>query len=274
VIHLEADMVGCSAEVYVNDVAVGLLANARVPTHLPDAGPKLSVSVSQYMVDGENEIAALIDPGPTPSTVLSNPRRCTAKAPASLTAVLKRYPTGAYPGDPAGQVLLRLVWSVQKDQEYTIPCLARARGDLGQMYGTWRWQAAPRLDVNGERIRQVHHLLAAIANGLKRGDPEPFIEAARDRFLEINRAYGRPQDFGVRELRDKLRERLTDPNWDLAPVEVGEFDLRACGGGRMIDCLTRDWKPILRQREGEDGLSMTFWPVRLAEIQGHLKVVR
>src|SRR3982751_3579289 len=60
-IALEAETTDCTIEIYVNDIPVGLcgLGGSR----------KLSRPIHEYLLDGENELAVLVNPGDTPASV-------------------------------------------------------------------------------------------------------------------------------------------------------------------------------------------------------------
>jgi len=268
---LEAQVVECDAEIYLNGIPVALLA-ASPGSRLPDAGPRLALSVNQYMVDGVNELAVILQPGASPSSRVEG-QKVPRSASASFLATLKRYRTGSLPSESIGKQLLELRWSPQEGGSAASDRKSKS-AELGSMYGPWVWQSATNITIGPEVKDEVAGVLRTVAEGFARGDAEPFIELARERFHEINRAYGRPTDYGMDQLREKIKERASQTSWAMAPIDPDQFDLRSCAAGRMIDCLTRDWKPILRQREGPNGLSTMFWPVRLGKMGGQWKILR
>lgn len=32
----------------------------------------------------------------------------------------------------------------------------------------------------------------------------------------------------------------------VAPLDPAQFDFRLCAGGRLVDCINKDWTPIIR----------------------------
>lgn len=264
-IALEAEAVGCSAEVYVNDIP-----QARL---LPGVARRSDRPVSESMIDGTNDLAVIINPGPTPSTVRANPQKMTAASPASFSATLKRYPQGVFPGDPSGKLLVKLDWATGEGSEFTAPLEQRTRGALGPLYGPWAWQAARKLDLTATVVGDVTRFLKSLATALGRGDPEPYLQAARVVFEESARAYGKSAEVEMHGFRTDLKEASTHPTWALEPVDPERFDLRLVAGGRLVECLTKDWKPILRQRERSDGTSDWEWPMKLGNLNGQWKML-
>ena len=35
--------------------------------------------------------------------------------------------------------------------------------------------------------------------------------------------------------------------WGLEPLQPDAHDFRRCGRGRLVECLTRDWKPVIQE---------------------------
>jgi hypothetical protein len=62
---IEAQVKGCVAEFYLNGFALTVCSE--------DKGLELVQPVNQYIIDGENELAFVVKPGPIPSQAESGP---------------------------------------------------------------------------------------------------------------------------------------------------------------------------------------------------------
>ncbi|OGS19038.1 MAG: hypothetical protein A2219_08235 [Elusimicrobia bacterium RIFOXYA2_FULL_50_26] len=263
---LSVIVVGVRAEVYVNDIPLGL--------YDPVKSPSETQPVNQYLVDGKNEVAVVIEPGPTPSQSQSLRREEKLAESGSIQIQLTQYPEGVFPGSSSGQELLKIEWSADAGQTVTVPIRQSKIADLGRMYGVWQWQTAPRLDLSTARVAEVQRLLQQLVESLQRGDGTLFVSLAGVKFEENGRAYGLGVGERKEKWRDDLAEMAGEKDWRVLPVAQTGMDLRLCAGGRMIECIGRDWMPVLRANPDAEGLPTVRYPIFLADIGGKLQIVR
>ena len=57
------------------------------------------------------------------------------------------------------------------------------------------------------------------------------------------------------------------------PIDPKELDLRICGGGKLVDCLTRVWEPALRTVRQADGVVKMRYPIKVARLGGEIRIV-
>ena len=69
-IVVEADVLDCAVELYVNDIPVELCGIG--------ASRRTAIPIHEFLVDGQNELALLINPGDSPQTATDYSRwdRC------------------------------------------------------------------------------------------------------------------------------------------------------------------------------------------------------
>ena len=68
-------------------------------------------------------------------------------------------------------------------------------------------------------------------------------------------------------------EKNGAPGAEVAPLVPAEYDLRLCAGGRLVECVDRTWRPLLRVR-GPDPKRLYPLPVFLGEVEGRFQILR
>ncbi len=145
--------------------------------------------------------------------------------------------------------------------------------DLGAANGKWAWQDAPELSMGDELIAEARAVLQQLADALRSGTVDQLWALQEVQFTEALRAYpaqteaGMKSDIGSRVSNYRV---LSDP---VIPLVEEELDFRLVAGGRVLECVNRDWAPSLRLRGPTTGLEVPY-DVLLARIDGKLSVVR
>jgi hypothetical protein len=249
----------------------------------PKYGQAQGCPVNHNIIDGVNEISMVVRPGPVPSQADTGPggKKWKGKATSLESAHIRlsKYPHGSVVGGPEGVELVRIDWPVKDEkvnrddfQEGEFPFRMSAKIELGQVNGPWQWQSAPRLSLEKERAA-VTELLTRLHTSLNARDPEPFLEASALRLVELGKAYGKSPRNYAEAVRKITREDTADEKWGLEPLKPEEFDLRTVADGRMIECIAKDWRPILREKPAKDG-SLSHYHMTVARIAGELRIVR
>lgn len=258
---------GCVAEFYLNDIPIVRRG--------PDLGQFYAGQANQYVCDGANEITIVIGTGSTPSRALagdSPARQQIALNNARASARLARYPFGSVVGGPDAQELMRVDWDAGTDLTKYVPLVAGASADLGPIYGSWTWQSAPAVGLDSDSRNEIRDFLNLLAGTLAAGDAGPFIEAGSSRLADTERAYSLKPGERAEMIRRITAEDAAQPWWGIVPLDDSQFDLRVCGRGRLVECIGRDWLPILREKPDPEGGFGTY-SMFIAKIEGAWHIV-
>ena len=252
--------VGCAAEARLNDFPLG---------HTPDAGGVLLLPVHEYMLEGANELALVIDPaapGARPP-----PRIAAVDSAAAVQLLLPR--VGAVGSAASARTLAAVEWAAAAGSIVERPVTVRRSVAIPVRFPRWRWLDAPPV----AEPQAVHGLVAAfvqsLALALVRGDAEAYIAAARVRFEELALAYQKPPAELAARWRSRIQ--LLHAAKALLPVLAppAELMLRPCAGGRLLECLSAAGEPALRTEPAPDG-SRQAWPMRITVVDGQCHILR
>ena len=251
-LHVDISVEDCRAELWLNDIPLGL------------AGPRnpfVSVAAPMYVVNGFNALEIVVNPGPEPAVSRNRtgePLPDQASAHARLAAL---YP-GQFTDDPNAQVLISTDW-ISGPLGHS-PLSVRNRVDLGQMYGDWPWQSAPRLTLDWTTVTQLADLLEHIRVSLQVGDASVLGQLARSKFESGARAFPtRTLPEIVRQFVSVMERNAKTPGWSMQPLEPSAFSFRLVANGRLIECLNKDWKPTLRSVPVEGSHHPMYFPMFL-----------
>lgn len=265
-IVLEARVDGASAELYVNDIPVARIA--------PPGPRAVALPVNQYLHRGSNHVSLVVNPGPTPATALA-PHPEPWRAPGAIaTASLARYRTGAVSGDGSGEVLGSVAWASRADGEPE-PFPQRVDGDVTVPLplGPWTWQSAEELALDDATVGAVASVIEIVRSGLEAGDIASFLELGSRGLREIARAYDDSPDEGVHTLRAVVQHSRGAAHWRFPPLPRDAWDLRLVAGGRMVECIGRDWEPIVRSITDSEANSFQM-PMLMGRVAGTWAILR
>jgi hypothetical protein len=226
----------CSAELWLNDIPIA---------QVTEAASYLSVAAAMYVVDGVNNMEVIVNPGPEPARARDrNPQ--TPAENATVAARLTGLDPGQFTDDPNAPVLMRVDWT--RDPAVTVgPFTANGSANLGSMFGAWAWQSAPPLQLDAATIASVTEVLERVRTSLQQGDPAVLGRLARPKFEAAAFA------FPARSLAETLRQfsavvarNAATPGWTMAPLDPAQFSFRLAAGGRLIECINKDWRATLR----------------------------
>lgn len=267
---LEVAARGCIAEFFVNDIPVVRIA--------PGVAPQDAVPIPHMLIDQENTLGVIIHPGPRPSAALAGigaVSRSTADT-VNVSAVIKTYPQGVFPGDPSGVQLAEIRWSAKSEAQdpYATPVLRVARFRADGPVPAWSWQSAPKLTIDPALEREVMEICKAVHAGLSAGDPGPLFRAAAPRYAEVASAFDMQAEKLMESFRATLAKERARPKWAMAPMNPASLDLRLAGDQRLVDAIAVDFRPIVRALPQVNGFPGMELPMRLARLGGALMVVR
>jgi hypothetical protein len=256
---------------------VGVVAEAAlngVPLARTSATQRgVSVPIHEYTLAGANLLELVIEPPPVasdgapaaPRPLLSNGQRG-----ASLRLLLPRVGQLAHPEN--ARTLAQIDWAPVAGEVSEVPLTLRQTVDLPIAFPRWRWFDAPEVTDPRALLGPAATFLQGLALGLTRGDPEPFVQAARLRFEELAQAYQRNLADDVGRFRVHVQQWHAKAPLLPAMPQADALLLRPLAGGRLLECLTPAGEPALQSAVAGDG--RLTWPVRLAVIEGRFYVLR
>lgn len=265
---LECASEDCDAEFYLNDIPIVRRG--------PKLGPFYGGQSNQYLIDGCNEIAIVVNPGPTPSQALSRKSvrfpRVSIK-PAKVTARLALYPFGAVVGGPDAKELMKVEWVSSSDEPTVYPKVVSCESDLGELFGSWEWESAPRLELNDPTRKEIVKFVENLHLSLAAGDPELFIDLGAPRLNDMEKAYGQDPGSKSEMLRNIMQVDVQESWWGMQALAPGQYDFRLCARDRMVEVIGKDWKPVITEEADDDG-GVGSYPMLLSKIKDKWRIVR
>jgi hypothetical protein len=254
---------GCPVELYVNDIPV-----ARAGGEIQ---PFASVPVPEFIIDGENSLTLVICSGPTPSSAV-NSGDCEwgPKADPKMEAVARiaRLADGVMAEPGEGETLIELQWNGEDGD--SLPTVVTVTGDLGKQFGPWKWQSADELTLDEATRKSATAFIGTIKVAYEKCDPEPIIACAKIKHSEAERAYpAYEKGFFEPMIREKLTGMKDAPEWKPRNLPLDQYDLRLVAGGRMIEAIAKDWRPIIRMDNDDYCFRMMF-----GRINGQWQIMR
>ncbi|WP_418320989.1 hypothetical protein [Piscinibacter sakaiensis] len=266
---LECAAEGCVAEFYLNDIPVIIRG--------PEIGRFFCGPMDDHFVDGVNELAIVVNPGPTPGEALTGAERNRDWRNVDKErawAKVSRYPVGATVGDGQGIEMMAVEWQAPSRRTTCVfPQICSTVVDLGPLYGRWRWQDSPVLGTGADVQAEIDALMQALHASLQRGEVDLFLALSRHRLTEGEKAYQLIPGEKQQMIRDVMAEETAQDWWGMEALDPSRYDLRCCAGDRMVELIAKDWLPILREKpDDEDGIG--YYKCFLARIDGELQIVR
>jgi len=167
-----------------------------------------------------------------------------------------------------------LTWAGRDDNEpERFPQEVEGTAEVSLELGPWAWQAADELALDDETAGQVANLVDIVRSGLEAGDASSFLELATRGLREIARAYDDSPDEGVRTLRAVIDHSRGAAHWKFPLLPRQLWDLRLVAGNRLIDCVGKDWEPIVRSiTDAED--NSFLMPMLVGRVGGQWAILR
>lgn len=254
---------GCAAEVQLNGLSL-----ARVGAE----GGSVTLPVHEYAVAGRNRVSFTAGPLPLVGEPPA-PQPKVGDGTVNVRVVLALCHQGQSPHDPNARVLSQLSWTPGLNETHDWPFSFGQDVELPVSFPRWRWLEAPVIAQGPALQRQVLEMLQGLALDLQRGDPDSLLAAARLRTEELALAYQRAPNAWVQDMRDHIQRLFEAQALLVKPPEPDGLLLRPVAGGRLVECLAPDGGPVLRTPPGADG-SWSAWPLRLAQVEGKLYILR
>ncbi len=193
---------------------------------------------------------------------------------ASASACLFQYPAGTALNSGKREELIRVEWNgSEDDQPQNFSQSVSNSCNLQHVSWPCPWESAKRVDLDLKAREQIEELLKTLRKAFLRKRFDPVLDLVKPRLRQVEQAYGLPEEDRQKVLSNILQELSSEPDWDMEPLKEDQWDLRVCGGGRLVECLTKDRKPILCATPDNTGGRFTF-PAFLGKIGGEWKILR
>jgi hypothetical protein len=240
-VQVFAQVVGCDAEVYLNDVPVARLLQYQ--------SAAASLPVHPWIVAGPNTLKLVVNPGPVPASALQSGAGGTISPNAKARARIIVVPMGELPS-VANQPLLEVLFVAQASSVEIGPKVVSSAGSLPVAYGRRIWERASRLaaltpDISASALQFV----SQVRDVLQQGQARRLAPLMRPKIADTAASYGLDGEQKLVELVQQWEAFAKSPNWELAPILPEQASLRLCGGGRFVDCIGKDWLPLIRSED-------------------------
>lgn len=266
---LECKVNNCSAEFYLNDIPIIRRG--------PETGDSFGGPVNQFVVEGRNTLEMVIHPGPTPGEALGGAdnkrKRFIPEEGAFAEAALTTYPKGAIIEGPDRKELVSLKWTAEPDAPYFFPTVRSVSCTLEKAFGSWKWLEAEKLTLDENTLQEANDFILNTHSTLSIGDYEAFADMGELRNEEIDRAYGKAKGASAQQLKTMGEMAKDESSWGMEQINPDRFSLRLCGDDRMIECLTKKWKPILEQLP-DDQDRITRYQLMIGKLDGQWRILR
>ncbi|GEM_PF-2500277 len=259
---------GVNAEFYLNDIPIIRRG--------PELGRSYGGPCNQYLIDGVNELSAILVPGDSPSESLHSKggrQRIKLEEEAFVKAELSIYPFGAVMGGPAKKVLMSIDWKLEANQWMVFQKAIGARMDLGKLFGEWEWQKAPRIELNEETVKEIHKFIEDLHLSLAAGDPDLFLELGEPRLKDLEKAFDSPPGEKEELIRKVTLDDAEQDWWGMEDINPDDYDLRLCAHDKMVEIINKKWKPILQESPDLEGGVGTY-SMTISKLDDQWKIVR
>lgn len=243
----EASVELCTAEFYLNDIPL-IRLNAAAPR-------RAVIPVNEFLTGGRNLVEIVAHPGPTPAAARQGSPPLDDAGARALARIV-RYPPNAIPGEDAGDRYLHLAWRSEA-RAVTSPAVAAQSVALDLPAGRWSWERADVLELTPATVAEVRGMIHTVQGWYRARDFDRLLAFKRLGLAEWAAAYGESAAAHADRIRRVLDEHLWNaPDWSVEDVDLARYDLRLCAGGRLVDCIAKDWLPIVRAGDGGSRFAM------------------
>lgn len=266
IFYLNIQSQGCTGGIWLNDAPMFAVAREHDQRALP--------TISEWVVNGENVLTVQL------SELGDEPRIRVALCQANLGDVPE-------PGQEIELIVIEWppvsVPAVESEVAIEVelpgvPVVLSEVGVAAHPWGQWSWENAPPFDVDSrttaaviEYVRELHATLAG-------GSVDRLIRESRFKFREVAPAYELNAADAELRIRQAWEGLTGHADWQLAPFDEEDLDLRLHCGGRLVEPTTLEGAPVLRQAVAIDGeiwsLSIFIGRTHWEHLIGELTILR
>lgn len=268
-----------NVEFYINDIPLTIKG--------PGFGNFLGAPINQYLINKTNKISMIIRPGDTPARAKSGPVTGTYLSYSGVgeKAMMRicSYPKGSVVGGPEGEELLRLSWPekrlIRKNVEISdyalnnYPMVKEEKFSIGRLFGMPKaYQKASGLRISDTIKLSLSKFLEELHGCIEKGDADKFIALTSFRIHDNAISYDKNINENIDLIRAGFKHNLGSKTWKLSGLDPQSYDFRLCFDNRMIHCIAKDWKPIIREMPDKDG-SCAYYDIFVSLIKRRWQVV-
>jgi hypothetical protein len=239
--QLVAEVESCDAEIYLNDMPFARL--------LEFENAAVALPVHPSIVDGNNEIKIVVNPGPVPASAQQVSSGSPLKPAARARARIVQVPLGS-PPDLQAAGLINLEFAVAGGPSVDGPVVTAVSERLHETFGLRPWQRAQVLpELNAPLVADALSFIKTVATALQKGDAQVLAHLFRAKISAAAESYGLDGETQVQTFISQWVGAAASPKWRLADITPELASLRLVGANRVIDCVGKDWKPLLRMAD-------------------------
>lgn len=262
IVMAELERRGVCAELHLNHMPVLRLTD--------NEGPFGASGAHEFLIPGSNLLELIVEPGPSPSR-WKEPFLKEPPADAFARARLMVYPPDVEPGLENGVLLGELNWRPEEKGLLNFPKAFEKVVMPGAVLTPWAWQDAAVLSMGDALVAEAHALLEELVGAFRMGDANAVAKLTEIKIRDALRAYPAQTETAFREmLDDYVRHHKKGA---IRPLNPADYEFRLIAGGRILECLNRDFSPSMELSDPELEMKVPY-PVWLSKIGGKLVVVR
>lgn len=255
---LDVTLEGCDLELYVNDIPL-----VRVPAV---AGGGM-FQCDHVLVQGENVFEVLLHPGSTPS-VARTERRSLPSDGIAVEVRAALCPPGTAPGEVGTTALFRFGERLPGGP-MEFPRSVKTTHAFDRTEGPWAWERAELLHLDGALLQEATRYVQSMHGSLARKSFPGFWAHNETAHREVARAFDVPLTERQSAAEGALNRQFADPAFAMAPLVAEQFDYRLVASGRLLECIAKDWRAVVRTEPDSEGNVMRF-PIMVGRIDGNL----
>lgn len=248
-----------NAEFYINDIPLTIRG--------PGFGSSFIAPINQYLSNTSNEISVIIKPGDFPSRAKIGPiTGSVLDYPGEDEKALMRicsYPEGAVVGGPEGEELASIVWPEKRTASKNIeindyelnsyPLKKSELFDIGTIFKNPKnLRNLSKLKINEKLKFSIAMFLNQLHSAISAGDSDLFVQLTLSRIEDNANSYNKSIEENKNLIKAGLKENLKKKGWKLTDLDPQSYDLRLCFNDKLIHCISKDWKPVIREIPDKD----------------------
>jgi hypothetical protein len=258
VYFLNVSVRGYQAEVLVNGAPI-----LRTPL---DAGYTAIPSVSEWMIEGSNEISVEIA-ARAPVATIPDP-----DSPQRLIVQLCQGELGEMVPPGQEQVLCEIRHSPALDAVPRPPTRLLQKYPLAR-WPRWAWQDAPVFATDAATDAELWTFLESVHDELEQRRIDAVLARERVKFAELGPLYGSTPAEAAALTRAQFAELAGMAPWSVAPLDPDEIQLNRCCGGRVVELRGPDGRAALRSGPSMQDAAWSLYAY-VARVNGLLEIIR
>lgn len=257
IFYLNIQSRACTAAIRLNDAPMFTVVREQDQRGMP--------TISEWVIDGENLLEVhLLEIGDE----------------ARIRVALCQAELGDVP-EPGRELQLIVIEWPPLPIEVELPELPLVVSEVGiatHPWGPWSWEDAPPFAIDPRATTAVIDYVRALHATLAGGSVDALIGQSRIKFDEVAPAYELSAADAELRIRQAWAGLTGHGDWAMAAFDEGDLELRLHCGGRIVEPVTMNGAPVLRQAVAIDQESWSL-PIFIARtnwdyVVGELAIVR